>query len=576
MEEYQSLVFLDPQNTLRMDWDAVQGMDGLFLIDNQGEPTVSVVDYDAGETIKKIDMGETGNHHLWVLPGARYVWSSQRFESDQFWTIDLTTHEVVDKFPLSMGDKKVIAPLHVGFAYTRPLAVVGNILDKEHGYLTLLSTVTRRPIDIIEIGCHGARDAMFTFDDSKIFSTCQQDPRGVSIVDVESRKEIAMVPVPGGRAGAMTPDGRYFLAAGKGVVAVFDTGTTELVKTIEVPGGGGNITCLADSSKCYGGLRKAEAVAVLDMASLTLEKVIRNRPRRQPALPQPRQSAVRAVRQRGRQVGLRHRDRHRGGHRGEEHLHRTRAAQHRLRPRGDARGRLHEEGAGGDADRHLLGRSHGLGHHHHRPRRRHPEQRGALGSEPRGVEDGPGELRAHRAGRRPALSVPAAGRPRGPIRQRRSATMNIGGNPSRRRFLRYAMVGGVAVPMYAATVLGNDARANIQLPADPDALTDLERLHIPKVTLPPVVEDGAQAPIVVEMDHPMDDDHYIRSIQILNFDDPIVIKGKFYFTPANGEAYLGTQIRLNGGEGTVWVIAECNQHGRWATSRGVKVAAGGC
>lgn len=273
-EEYQSLVFLDPQNTLRMDWDAVKGMGGVFLIDNQGHPTVSVVDYDAGETVKKIDMGETGNHHLWVLPGARYVWSSQRYESDQFWTIDLLTQEVVDKFPLSMGDKKVIAPLHVGFAYTQPLAVVGNILDKEHGYLTLLSTVTRRPIDIIELSCHGARDAMFTFDDSKIFSTCQQDPRGVSIVDVQSREEIKMVPVPGGRAGAMTPDGKYFMAAGKGVVAVFDTGTTELVKTIEVPGGGGNITCLADSSKCYGGLRKAKAVAVLDMASLTLAKVI--------------------------------------------------------------------------------------------------------------------------------------------------------------------------------------------------------------------------------------------------------------------------------------------------------------
>ena len=28
VEEYQSLVFLDPQNTLRMDWDAVRGMDG--------------------------------------------------------------------------------------------------------------------------------------------------------------------------------------------------------------------------------------------------------------------------------------------------------------------------------------------------------------------------------------------------------------------------------------------------------------------------------------------------------------------------------------------------------------------
>ena len=278
VEEYQSLVFLDPQNTMRMDWDAVKGMDGYFLIDNQGEPTVSVVDYHKGETIRKLDMGETGNHHLWVIPGARYVWSSQRYESDTFWTIDLATMEVVDKFPLSMGDKKVIAPLHVGFAYTQPLAVVGNILDKEHGYLTVLSTVTRRPVEIIELSCNGARDTMFTFDDSKIFTTCQQDPRGVSVVDVASRKEIKMVPLKGSRAGTMTPDGKYFLAAGSGVIGIFDTATAEMVKEIEVPGGGGNITCLSDSSKCYAGRRKAEAVAVLDMETLTLAKMIETGP----------------------------------------------------------------------------------------------------------------------------------------------------------------------------------------------------------------------------------------------------------------------------------------------------------
>ena len=278
VEEYQSLVFLDPQNTMRMDWDAVKGMDGYFLIDNQGEPTVSVVDYHKGETIRKLDMGETGNHHLWVIPGARYVWSSQRYESDTFWTIDLATMEVVDKFPLSMGDKKIIAPLHVGFAYTQPLAVVGNILDKEHGYLTLMSTVTRRPVEIIELSCNGARDTMFTFDDSKIFSTCQQDPRGVSVVDVATRKEIKMVPLKGSRAGTMTPDGKYFLAAGSGVIGIFDTATAEMVKEIEVPGGGGNITCLSDSSKCYAGRRKAEAVAVLDMETLTLAKMIETGP----------------------------------------------------------------------------------------------------------------------------------------------------------------------------------------------------------------------------------------------------------------------------------------------------------
>ena len=119
---------------------------------------------------------------------------------------------------------------------------------------------------------------MFTFDDSKIFSTCQQDPRGVSIVDVASRKEIKMVPLKGSRAATMTPDGKYFLAAGSGVIGIFDTATAEMVKEIEVPGGGGNITCLGDSSKCYAGRRKAEAVAVLDMKTLTLAKMIETGP----------------------------------------------------------------------------------------------------------------------------------------------------------------------------------------------------------------------------------------------------------------------------------------------------------
>jgi DNA-binding beta-propeller fold protein YncE len=273
-QEYQELVFLDPQNTVRMDWHAVKDMDGNFLIDNQGEPTVSVVDYNKGETIKLIEMGETGNHHIWVIPGGRYVWSSQRYEKDVFWTIDLTTMEVVDKFSVSMDGKKVIAPLHIGFAYTRPLAVTGNILDKENGYLTFLNTATRRPIATVTLSCPGARDAMFTLDDSKVFTTCQQKPTGVAVVDVKSRKEIKMYPIKGARAGGMTPDGKYFMASAKGSVVFFDTKTADRVKTIEVPGGGGNTTCLADSSKCYVGLRKANKVGVIDMAKLELIKTI--------------------------------------------------------------------------------------------------------------------------------------------------------------------------------------------------------------------------------------------------------------------------------------------------------------
>ena len=281
--EYESLIFLDPQNTMKANFSAAKGMDGYFLIDNQGEPTISVVDYNKGETIKKIKLSDPpgtsfkpgGNHHIFVIPGGRYAWSSQRYSKDVMWTIDLTTHEVVDTFRLSMGGKTIIAPLHIGFAYKSPLAVTGNILDKKNGYLTFLRTDTRRPSHIVQLSCPGARDAMFTFDDSKVFTTCQQEPKGVSIVDVSGRKEIKFIPIKGGRARGITPDGKYFLVGASKAVVLIDTATNQIHKTIKVPGGGGNFTCLPDGSKCYAGLRKDNSVGVIDMASLELIKTIK-------------------------------------------------------------------------------------------------------------------------------------------------------------------------------------------------------------------------------------------------------------------------------------------------------------
>ena len=110
---------------------------------------------------------------------------------------------------------------------------------------------------------------------------------------------------------------------------------------------------------------------------------------------------------------------------------------------------------------------------------------------------------------------------------------------------------------------------------DPKNLTDHEKMHIPKLGLPPIAEDGAIVPAYVEVDHPMTDDHYIKSAEILFYTDPIVQKGKFHFSPALAKAFLSTQIRL-GESGQVVCITECNQHGKWIGVSEVKVTVGGC
>lgn len=113
-------------------------------------------------------------------------------------------------------------------------------------------------------------------------------------------------------------------------------------------------------------------------------------------------------------------------------------------------------------------------------------------------------------------------------------------------------------------------------PKDLRRLTEFERLHVPRVKIAEVVEDGANAPLIVEMDHPMDPDHYIQNVRILDYQDPLIWKGTFHFTPDSGAVSLYTQVRLDSGTSTIYAIAECNQHGRWVGSADVDVAVGGC
>jgi len=153
---------------------------------------------------------------------------------------------------------------------------------------------------------------------------------------------------------------------------------------------------------------------------------------------------------------------------------------------------------------------------------------------------------------------------------------------TRREFLKVAAAGfGVAVASFSwpFRTLAQEVQPDETLfnfVKDPDNPTPLEAEHLITVRLPLIAEDGANIPIIISMNHPMEPDHYIKSFQMVNFQDPIVSKGIYHLTPANGEAYLGSQMRMDGGDTQLFVIAECNQHGKWVMPATLKVSLGGC
>ena len=146
-------------------------------------------------------------------------------------------------------------------------------------------------------------------------------------------------------------------------------------------------------------------------------------------------------------------------------------------------------------------------------------------------------------------------------------------------FLRAAALGAGAALASPLSLLAQETltEPSFSMLPETEGLSSEQEEHRIDVRLPIIAEDGSNVPIIVTLpNHPMTPDHYIKTLQIVNFKDPIASKGLSHFTPASGQAYFSTQIRMDGGDTDLMVIAECSQHGRWVTRETLKVSLGGC
>lgn len=107
------------------------------------------------------------------------------------------------------------------------------------------------------------------------------------------------------------------------------------------------------------------------------------------------------------------------------------------------------------------------------------------------------------------------------------------------------------------------------------AQTSPEREHRPQLDIPLLADDPTAVPVRVWVDHPMEPDHFVRSIEVRLDSDPVPYKGTFLFGPANGRAAVAFKMRSGTG-GVVRAVAECSRHGRFSGTREIRVVEGGC
>jgi sulfur-oxidizing protein SoxY len=96
-----------------------------------------------------------------------------------------------------------------------------------------------------------------------------------------------------------------------------------------------------------------------------------------------------------------------------------------------------------------------------------------------------------------------------------------------------------------------------------------------KMDLPLIAENGAVVPLTVEVEGSMTPQSYVKAVYIISDKNRRPLNAKFNLTPAMGQAYVGTNLRL--GETTdVRAVIEMNDGTLLQAKREVKVTVGGC
>jgi len=96
-----------------------------------------------------------------------------------------------------------------------------------------------------------------------------------------------------------------------------------------------------------------------------------------------------------------------------------------------------------------------------------------------------------------------------------------------------------------------------------------------KLTAPEIAENGAVVPVKVEIKSPMTAKEYVKKIHVFAAKNSNARCATIELTPANGEAYFATRLKLGGTQDVV-AVAELSDGTFILAKQSVKVTIGGC
>jgi YVTN family beta-propeller protein len=292
----------------------------VLLVANKGEHTLGFVDPDAGQQFAVMEENGITGHEVMASPDGRTAYvpiygnsgvGKPGTDGQNMIVVDIATRKITGSVDFGHGVRPhcaVFGPkdglLYVTTEIDKAIAVidphtskiVGSIPtgqseshmlaispDGKRGYtsnvgpgtVSVLDLQSRKTITIIPVSAQIQRIAVST--DGRLVFTADQTKSQLAVIDTASNKVKSWIPLPApGYGTAPTPDGRFLVVAVPAAhkVAIVDLSTMNVAHLIDVPAAPQESLVRPDGKVAYVSCDASHKIAAIRTSDWTVEKLI--------------------------------------------------------------------------------------------------------------------------------------------------------------------------------------------------------------------------------------------------------------------------------------------------------------
>ncbi len=251
---------------------------GWLIVANKGDQTVGIIDPATGREVATVPEGGTTAHELIASPDGRLAFApiygnsgvgKPGTDGTKLVVIDLAARKVTGELDFSHG----VRPHCPLFGPKDGLLYVTTELDQS---VSVIDPKTLKLVGSIPTGQKESHMLAITHDGRRGY-TANVGPGTVSVLDLEARKTLAVIPISGEtqRISLAADDSMAFTSdQTKPQLAVIDTATNKVKAWVPLPAPGYGTAATADGRWLLVAVPAANKVAVVDLRAMKVATTV--------------------------------------------------------------------------------------------------------------------------------------------------------------------------------------------------------------------------------------------------------------------------------------------------------------